>query len=130
MDRDIATQWVADLRSGNFAQGYKLLHRADDKMCCLGVLSDQAYRLGRCGRKLQIDAYHYGSVEDTDEISRSVSYIHLPRPVVDWAAAHSPSGRLPFMSVVGSFVHLTDLNDAEFSFDQIADVIEFFWEEL
>jgi hypothetical protein len=41
MDKAIKVQWVAALRSGQYAQGYQRL-REEDRFCCLGVLCDLA----------------------------------------------------------------------------------------
>lgn len=40
MDAEIKAKWVKALRSGEYEQGAGKLRRADDKFCCLGVLSD------------------------------------------------------------------------------------------
>lgn len=38
--RDLLVKWIAELRSGKYAQGQKRLRTPDDKFCCLGVLCD------------------------------------------------------------------------------------------
>jgi hypothetical protein len=35
-------QWIADLRSGEYKQGFGAL-KTDDGFCCLGVLADRIY---------------------------------------------------------------------------------------
>ena len=45
MNPQIKAQWVADLRSGQYEQGNGYLN-ADGKLCCLGVLCEQAVKAG------------------------------------------------------------------------------------
>lgn len=40
MDAAVKEKWVEALRSGKYEQGQGYLRRADDSMCCLGVLCD------------------------------------------------------------------------------------------
>jgi hypothetical protein len=112
MRADVKAQWVAALRSGEYQQGRGLLHYHDgnaDRMCCLGVLSHLAYEAEVCDREADEDG----------EFTYSGSNNYLPYPVVDWAGldTHNPG-------VLEEPKNLANLNDAGFTFDQIADLIE------
>lgn len=112
MDPKVKQQWVAALRSGEYKQGQGLLHYhdgGDDRMCCLGVLSHLAYQAEVCDRE----------VDEYGEFTYSGSNNYLPYRVVDWAGlnTHNPG-------VLEEPKNLANLNDAGFTFDQIADLIE------
>lgn len=40
MNKEIQTEWVAALRSGDYVQGKGKLKTSDNQFCCLGVLCD------------------------------------------------------------------------------------------
>ena len=126
MKKEIAQQWVAALRSGKYQQGTGAL-KIGDKYCCLGVLcdiSDQAtwevdteYPLPDRNDKI----YEYFGVEDV-----------LPDDVMRWAGMQSNSGVIPGLSEAPfdktKLVFYND--DLEYTFNQIADIIEENWEHL
>jgi hypothetical protein len=121
MNPEIKAQWVSDLRSGKYEQGKGALNR-DGKLCCLGVLCEQAASKGVITRQaVGIDVcygeYAEGSV--------------LPDMLVEWAGLplsgvhpNNPSVTLH----AGLEVSLAELNDGEnhgeYTFDQIADLID------
>jgi hypothetical protein len=112
MNPDVKAQWVAALRSGEYKQGRGRLgyHDGDDdRMCCLGVLSHLAHQAEVCDQE----------VDEDGEFTYSGSINYLPYRVVDWAEldTHNPG-------VLEDENNLANLNDAGFTFDQIADLIE------
>jgi hypothetical protein len=136
MDPEIKAKWVADLRSGNIKQARGVLVREDTgAMCCLGVLTVQAANQGAVS---WIDTYDiefggenfpcrvYGNGED-------VSKGTLTRTVSEWAGIKpgglgiSGSGILPFRTPGGTRVFLDALNDSGMPFNQIADLIEYWY---
>lgn len=91
----VKDQWVKDLRSGEFEQGNGYLRRADseggkDRLCCLGVLSEQAVRAGVIpAPELHGRDYHYLD-DETDHRGNVLGEkfnqcTALPRKVAEWA---------------------------------------------
>jgi hypothetical protein len=136
MKKEIADQWVAALRSGEFTQGEQVLTQVHDDdtraYCCLGVLSELACRAGviaapteektmieRDGVQEGVMALIYGS-------GASQSKTIAPGVVVEWAGlshgnpiADDFNGRT-----------LAGLNDNGYTFAEIADIIERDWRTL
>lgn len=119
MNAEIKAQWVTDLRSGEFKQGTGYLN-ADGKLCCLGVLCEQAVRAGVIGSGGGNGIIRYDGKEDI-----------LPKLVRVWAGL--PDGgdnpNNPHVIVDHEKVSLAELNDGEngwdpHTFGQIADIIE------
>lgn len=113
MDPKIKQQWVAALRSGEYKQGAGALHRfseAGDTYCCLGVLCDLAVKASVCRRYMDEDGiYHYGHASHNDT--------YLDSSIVEWSGLDGYNPK-----VEGR--RLAELNDKGFTFDQIADLIE------
>ncbi len=104
MKQEIADQWVATLRSGNYQQGFGAL-RSTDKFCVLGVLCN---------------IYSQSCSEDQWVEDRILGKVcSLPKPIMDWAGMKSTNGILP-----DSNTSLTYLNDHDVPFTELADVIE------
>lgn len=106
MNPEIKAEWVAALRSGEYAKTTGELHD-DVGYCCLGVLCD-LHRQKHGGQ--WEDGYYLGEFDI------------LPAEVMDWAGLDSQS---PAVDDDG----LADLNDGaghwqEHSFVEIADLIE------
>ena len=60
MKKNIMTEWVSELRSGKYKQGYGLLKQIDDeevilKHCCLGVLCELYQSEMKNNKKKQLD---------------------------------------------------------------------------
>lgn len=93
-------EWVAALRSGEYAQGTGLLRDFDNRFCCLGVLCDLEY-----GR----DAWVAGFGDGRYAINGSIALLHgeLLNKVGKW-----------------SMYDLTNMNDSGSTFAEIADWIE------
>ena len=104
-------KWVAALRSGEHRQTSGVL-RDRDGFCCLGVLCDIAEK---------------GKWEQDDGSWRYQGYTDvLPKPVQQLVGLRTNFGRIS-----ESEGHsLSEMNDAEYSFASIADVIEAEPEEL
>ena len=118
MDKDIKTQWVGALRSGEYTQGLANLKRRDAEgetsHCCLGVLcelydkatGDDAWEsntVSLCGR---LPYAHKGEN-------------HYPSDaVLEWASLWGDE------FVNGGMESLASLNDGGKSFEEIANIIE------
>jgi hypothetical protein len=120
MDEQIKADWVAALRSGEYKQGRMYLHSVDGEdhfFCCLGVLSDLAFKAGvteRTFRKGSTDCYSYG----TDaEWNTSV----LPPNVSRWAGLGTKCDLTVVPRAAGT---LSQLNDYGVKFEEIATIIE------
>lgn len=107
-------EWVAELRSGKYQQGKRLLRSADDEYCCLGVLCELAVKHGVIGPAEQKNEYSYGYGPNSEWFGA------LPPKVAGWAGLRHSNGSY----YGGNGGSLTDLNDGGTSFAEIADVIE------
>lgn len=118
MNKDVKSQWVSALRSGEYEQGRGRLER-DGKFCCLGVLCDLAVKAGVAKR-----------VDDVHLLDGGVGFASLGNPM-DSSAATPPwavmrwarigSDPLPALTI-RELVNMNDIQ--ELSFEQIADIIE------
>lgn len=101
MKKAVALNWINALRSGEYKQGTDLLHnKKDNTYCCLGVLNCL-----------------YPNLELDTALSNSKSYEILPGAYK--IGLNSPLGHLP-----NSGTNLAQLNDAGYTFDEIADIIQ------
>lgn len=112
MNKDVKELWLTALRSGEYEQGHGNL-RNGDKFCCLGVLCDLAVK--HSGLPIEVMLAN-GRLMGYDEC-----FIYPPTSVIIWSGIESFNGRF---TVNGKEDFLDVLNDSEFSFAQIADVIE------
>lgn len=112
MDPEIKREWVTALRSGEFPQGRDWLERKG-KFCCLGVLCSIATERGNLTRH---------------QDGERVEYAHNSFPI---SAKALPIALYGLTTTTGSFsvgiqvYSLAMLNDQGFTFDQIADIIEY-----
>lgn len=105
MKKSIAMKWVKALRSGKYKQGRKVLKNSEGKYCCLGVMCEVV-----------------GYVEI---LNKGL----LPCDVVEKAGMATPNGYLTNAETWdASLAHFNDCH--EYSFDEIADIIQMCWEEL
>lgn len=145
--------WIAALRSGKYMQGTSALTSfvfdGIELDCCLGV----SCKLAGVEREREADKFFYGSDRyETDSDSgpmKEFNSIALPNEVQAWLGLSSDSGSIfhPYMAGCfshadikewsqithfseGSVLSLAVLNDCGFTFNQIADVIDFFREFL
>jgi len=111
MNKDVADKWVKALRSGEYTQSkYDLQNGAE--YCCLGVLCDIGSKEG-----LSVGTTDNGNIVGTS--------LNSQKSIKDWSGMKTAEGLLPGGS------YLTRLNDTDnYTFEQIADVIEKEWENL
>jgi hypothetical protein len=120
MNKDIKTQWVGALRSGEYTQGIGQLREGSEgeagAYCCLGVLCE-LYDKAMGG-----DCWEYGSVETPNGFQQQ--YTHKGEnnypscEVMDWAGLWVTESE----SIDGE--GLVSANDGGQSFEEIADIIE------
>lgn len=123
MNKAIKTRWVRALRSGKYKQGTGQLRTADNKFCCLGVLTDLYIKHDPSGggwseRNVSKGGYEYEGEGDV-----------LPARVRDWAGLGEV---IPTCKTLeGVDTDLATLNDGHGStvkrarsFARIADLIE------
>lgn len=125
MKTEAMRAWIEALRSGEYEQTDGRLEQ-DGKYCCLGVLSDLAYKAGACDR---ITRHNHGDIMVSYGRDDETETMYLPAPVCKWAGLDTENPEVDiemFDDVHGArVVTLVSLNDVYgYSFDQIADVIE------
>lgn len=126
---EIKARWLERLRSGTIQQGTSYL-RSGDAMCCLGVLCELAVEAGMCRKDTIIDPNGPVLYLDNDG---NVSAQTLPLGVREWAGLPSVQGfEVPeardddrmFGHRLRGIPPLSAVNDAGFTFAEIADLIE------
>ena len=138
MDATIKTEWLDDLRSGNFHQGEGKLHtstRNEDgterhEFCCLGVLCERAVAAGIVERVDVSDDYAAGedhkvyAYAPTEGPNAGVPYPHYPPPAVAvWAGP--PSGDTnPYVDTETGRRVIANVNDEGATFADLANMIE------
>lgn len=133
MHNHIALEWVARLRSGDYAQGkHNLCQVGDgqpDKFCCLGVLCEMymdynetdnsfAHDLSRSESSCTVGCH----VRTYD---KQVEF--LPDSVMKWAGMNNNSGQF---TVDKAVYNLSSMNDDGADFHQIADAIDLHWQHI
>ena len=120
MNEEIKARWTARLRSGQDVQGKGFLNK-NGKKCCLGVLCELACEAGACGKIVtdtDTSTYGYGG-PDGEGYDAEV----LPPCVPEWAGLSLFSAD-PVVLVDGNRTGLSVLNDGDFTFGEIADIID------
>jgi hypothetical protein len=126
---DNAKAWVAALRSGKYKQAVGVLtQEADGEIighCCLGVACELAVEAGVVKRFERKEHYYRDVVYGPDEhcVERTV----LPRLVAAWLGLREANASFPSRDPADKAAEteaLTSMNDAQRSFEEIADVIE------
>lgn len=124
MKKEIAVEWVKALRSGRYQQGKRSLMQTDTydnpvSFCCLGVLCDISQQgVWKSGKYASLDG-------------RNSNENVLPWNVQGWSETSSDDGSLPDdRTMYGTGETLAHLNDKGYTFEQIADIIEKYWEKL
>lgn len=118
MNAKVKEAWLKALRSGEYQQGRDFLHR-DSSFCCLGVLCDlYAKSTGNGNWVVQGDNEFYTFVSSSGDMDTC-----LPESVLSWAdmPIYAPEGA---PELKASNQSLAGLNDAGFTFSQLADYIE------
>jgi hypothetical protein len=149
--------WLEELRSGKWRQAKYVLHNTEeDSYCCLGVLCELYVRefpdrlveraegieyvaeLDTRGDEERDDDENYESPPDEAYVPCEEYYVRdangkmdynktmLPFPVREWAGLLDDSGRMKDNREVA----LALLNDQGLTFEQIAGVIENFYDKL
>ena len=115
MNPEIKQRWVEALRSGDYKQGFEVLHDRNDCFCVLGVLADIAVKDGVTSWRAAGNSYACGDQGLT---------CFLPLGVIDWAGLD----QVPIInsdSEYGAQIVLMNRNDThKQSFAQLAAYIE------
>lgn len=123
-------KWVEALRSGEFKQTTSYLHWKEEgksSFCCLGVACELALR---DGVKLLVTS---ADIEDSSEegaVSYDTEYDSLPASVVEWLGIIDWIGTLPTGLTKLDELSLATLNDNGKNFNEIADIIEKYADDL
>jgi len=124
--KEIADKLVKALRSGLFEQGSGSLCQ-DGKYCCLGVLCVIAESEGVISSvESNVEMYPLHKRKFGTDLEPS----YLPVEVMEWAGCNTRQGIFKDTNYLNSRSHLASENDSGKSFDQIATLIEKYWEEL
>jgi len=122
MKREVANIWVTALRSGKYKQGMGYLNK-NNKFCCLGVLCEiaPANEL-QIHKQLNLDYMTYSA--GGNKINKVGRF--PPVAILKWANIS-----LDYRTYIPELdKKLWQLNDTGYTFDQIADIIEKYWEDL
>lgn len=119
MNPDVKQKWVEALRSGDYGQTTSFL-RTSEGFCCLGVLCDLYHNETGLGKWKLID---YTDGKDVEGFQGNDQ--DLPEEVRSWAGLkfHSPAFEFSKDGLYNAGV-LSELNDSNFRFREIADIIE------
>jgi hypothetical protein len=124
INKDIATKWVAALRSGDYTQTVGSLKTESGGMCCLGVLSDlYAKEHPEAGWKddspnIRGSIPFYTDLSSTSKMSKDVATAMPTDAVEQWIGASYQDDSMTFLQ------SLAVANDGGDSFAEIADRIE------
>ena len=126
MDDTVKQKWLDALRSGDYEQGIGALRKANgtDTFCCLGVLCDlyqDATGKGEWEKPGHRKKYRFITPNGEEQGV-------LPDDVCDWAGLEVNQGASLSPDALpddkSTHYNLSSLNDADYSFGDIADVIE------
>jgi hypothetical protein len=120
MNPDIKQKWLDALRSGEYQQGEKVLRTADNKFCCLGVLTDIAIKEG-VGNLTWNEKKPLGWLVKNTEDDEATKV--LPPEVSEWAGLDSDNPSVQHDELNRECV-IAHLNDTGIPFDEIAGIIE------
>jgi hypothetical protein len=129
VNKEVAKLWVDALTSGQYKQGKRAL-RKEDQFCCLGVLCDLAEKAGLGSWEEVGDRHRF---TDSDGV---YSAGFLTEAVLTWAGMKSNIGWMSGIPVYAKkfpdlkMYSLANMNDAGFTFPEIADFIEEHYEIL
>lgn len=117
MNQVIKEKWIDALLNGGYEQGTNCLRSADNKFCCLGVLTDLAAKEGIVSWEDQLMTHKGVEVYHVEH-----EFAVLPEDVQVWAGLGSdcPSFRLDGCSMPNL---LTEVNDEGMPFLEIANII-------
>ncbi len=109
MNKEFAIKWIAALRSGEYKQTIGMLESLDGRNCCLGVAC-------------RVLGIRPSIISATVLFDGSASYLPT-KNAIDLGVTRTI--QLSFTDRKGYSLSLSQLNDGGFTFDQIADVIEY-----
>jgi hypothetical protein len=114
MNPEIKAKWVAALRSGEYKQGKERLYSPSQGYCCLGVLTDLYSK--------EVLGIPYLGEDDLKKYGED----YLCDEVMAWAGLPNSDPEVDESLVIINGVppSLSQLNDAGFTFNDIADIIE------
>lgn len=131
--KEIVAEWLKRLRSGTTEQTRGALG-INEKRCCLGVLADMAVEAGVIDSPTTKKQSLYSEETQRDVEVEALLYDgetgYLPASVARWAGMKGTKGSF---NPVSSPYYATDLascNDRKCTFPQIADLIEYFHEDI
>lgn len=123
MDASLKREWLEALRSGKYKQGKLCLRDQDNAFCCLGVLCDLVDP-DKWFREEDKDTgpiyWNYGDKLDNDPLSYALPPLEAR---LFWNDKGDSQNTFPVASPEGIF-DIDELNDKEYTFDQLADIIE------
>ena len=112
MKEEIKNLWVEALRSNKYKQGKGNLRNINDEFCCLGVLCDISLQYSLL--EWELKSLNYSILNHSTV---------LPIEVMNWADIKMELGEYEKSC-------LSTQNDIGKSFEEIADIIEKYWETL
>lgn len=134
MNPELKEKWIKELRSGRHIQAKKVLHNAKTQAkCCLGVLCEVA------GFAKEIKEENVYSEEFGQDVTLVVYEYEFPDGTVETRELSKNFTIETFKNRCGCVIipklydrtentpSLVGLNDEGFTFDQIADIIEYFF---
>jgi len=118
--REIRTEWLKRLRSGEIQQTKEKLGSPEGSRCCLGVLCDIAVEQGVIEKPDVILNTTIGK----EVLSYAGASGILPVQVAYWAGLRDTRGYSEILSEKGQYINLAVLNDSGASFHEVANTIE------
>jgi hypothetical protein len=145
MDPDLKKEWVEALRSGEYLQGKQYLktvariaaNKVEVLHCCLGVICELIPTVDE-NHAMQINIREFGGNHNTGTLPMEAVQAMWPdhnrrhlsdNPTVFSAVGLSESAYVAPLDdpeIYGKMYSLAELNDQGFTFNQIADVIDYF----
>lgn len=124
MDKKIKRRWIRALRSGKYEQCKGYLHLEGDGFCCLGVLCDvlkKDLKIGWCSKddgSCTIDGDNLLLPPDV----RKLAELKEDDPIIE-KLDDKIIEDIRFMQIESRIPTLSKLNDAGYTFKEIADII-------
>jgi len=123
MDRDLMKKWVKALRSGKYKQGKQVLQNAKGEFCCLGVLADILGQETRGSEASCVITYEFPKELECFDTWPLQGGFGNPRIKLTSKEEYDLNKRSKFNNFWRAAT-LADLNDNNFTFKRIADIIE------
>jgi hypothetical protein len=126
MNQDIKNKWIDALLSGEYKQGYSVLHNRDDNSyCVLGVLCEVARKCGVIETSSKV-SYYAGETRGIIEctVYGEYSTFMLPPEVTKWANLNDSNPTIPSNDPVAFQPTLSSYNDKGCPFSKLANIIK------